>query len=164
MLLCLSCHEMIAVKDLAEAPCRHTYCRGCLERIFRHAMTDEAFFPPRCCRQPIPVDPNQLFLPVDLVWDFREKEVEFSTPNRTYCHQSTCSAFIKHDAYVGNVATCSKCQSTTCVTCKGPSHDGNCPPNEGLQEVLQLARDEGWQRCPNCLSMIELNAGCNHIM
>lgn len=159
---CLACNE-IEVNDLAQVPCRHKYCSDCLAQLFRNATADEALFPPRCCRRQIPLEPNEHLLPEDLVRHFRDKEVEFSTPNRTYCHQATCSAFIHPAMHVGLVATCSACQSTTCIACKGPSHNGDCPPNDDLQGVVRLAQEEGWQRCPNCQSMIELSTGCYHI-
>lgn len=49
------------------------------------------------------------------------------------------------------------------MTCKGASHHGDCPNDESLHQVLQLAGQQLWQRCQNCRAMIELNVGCNHI-
>ncbi|KAI1471700.1 uncharacterized protein F4812DRAFT_467676 [Daldinia caldariorum] len=160
---CLACNDMTELARLVEAPCEHEYCLHCLEQLFRNATTDETLYPPRCCRQQIPLEPNQRFLPNDLVTTFREKAVEFSTPNRTYCHQATCSVFIHPDTYVNNVATCRTCRSSTCITCKRQSHDGDCPHDEDLQQVIRLAQEQGWRRCSNCRSMVELNTGCYHI-
>ncbi|KAI0851948.1 hypothetical protein F5Y00DRAFT_274217 [Daldinia vernicosa] len=163
MRACLACQEMTEVTRLTEVPCSHEYCPNCLATLFRNAMTDESLFPPRCCRRTVPLDPNEHVLGEDLVRDFQDKVVEYSTPDRLYCHQTTCSAFIRPDMYVENIATCDKCQSITCVTCKGPSHDGDCPHDEELRGLMQLAQEEGWQQCYNCKSMVELNIGCHHI-
>ncbi|KAI1802360.1 IBR finger domain-containing protein [Daldinia bambusicola] len=160
---CLACGETTEVTRLVKAPCGHEYCLRCLAQLFRNATTDETLYPPRCCRQEIPLRPNERFLPNDIVTTFREKAVEFSTTNRTYCHRPTCSVFIHPNTYVNNVATCHACQSRTCVTCKRQSHDGDCPYDEDLQQVMRLAREQGWQRCANCRAMVELNTGCNHI-
>ncbi|OTB16198.1 hypothetical protein K445DRAFT_317179 [Daldinia sp. EC12] len=154
---------MTEIIDLVQAPCGHEYCIHCLEQLFRNAATDESLFPPRCCRQQILLEPNVHLLPGNLVRTFREKEVEFSTPNRTYCHQVTCSAFIHPHMCVDNTAICRACQSRTCITCKGQSHNGDCPHDEELQQVVRLAQTQGWRRCVNCRTMVELNTGCYHI-
>lgn len=160
---CLACDEKTHFTNLARATCGHEYCRDCLGQLFQNAMSDETLFPPRCCRQPIPLDQNLLFLAEDLVRQFRVKAVEFTTPQRTYCSRRTCSAFIHPDYCQLGIATCADCGHQTCTTCKGPSHSGDCPHDEDLQKVLEIAKEERWQRCPGCLSMIELETGCFHM-
>lgn len=160
---CLACEEKKHFAGLARAPCGHEYCRDCLATLFRCAMFDETLFPPRCCQQTIPLERNQIFLSGDLVRQFRAKSVEFSTPQRTYCHRPTCSAFIPPQNYEDDVATCDDCGAQTCVACKGRWHNDDCPNDEGIQQVLEMAEENSWQRCPNCLSMVELDRGCFHM-
>ncbi|KAH8156640.1 hypothetical protein CIB48_g11610 [Xylaria polymorpha] len=160
---CTACGDMKHFVDLARAPCRHEYCRECLDNLFQTAMLDESLFPPRCCRQAIPVDANRLFLSGDLVQQFKKKSIELSTLNRIYCHRPTCSTFIPPSTIKDGVARCPKCRFHTCITCKGATHRGDCPADAALQQVLQVAREERWQRCPQCSTMIELNTGCFHI-
>ncbi|KAI1808476.1 hypothetical protein F4811DRAFT_559200 [Daldinia bambusicola] len=160
---CLACGERKYFAKVARAPCDHEYCRDCLVQLCQCVMADESLFPPRCCRQPIPLDKIQFLLPEELVRKFRIKEVEFSTPRRTYCHNPTCAAFIPPQNYEDDIATCNDCRGKTCITCKGPSHYGDCPHDEDLQRVLELAEVKKWQRCPNCLSLIELTQGCFHM-
>lgn len=160
---CMACGDMKHFVYLARAPCQHEYCRECLESLFRHAMLDEALFPPRCCRQDIPLDANRLFLSGDLVQQFKKKAIEFSTPNRLYCHQPNCSAFIPPSMFKDGMAQCPDCKATTCITCKKATHQGDCPADEALQAVLQMANEQGWQRCPKCSTMIELHTGCFHM-
>ncbi|KAK6852946.1 hypothetical protein PG995_011497 [Apiospora arundinis] len=154
--ICISCGERRHFTDVSRAPCQHEYCRECLKRLFEESIRDETLFPPRCCKRPPPLDKNILFLPQAVVKTFREKAVEFSTPNRTYCHRKDCLAFIPPDRYVNGVAHCGDCAAKTCISCKGASHSGDCPHDEGLQQVIELARSVGWQRCKKCWAMVEL--------
>lgn len=161
---CDACGEHKHFAELSRAPCQHEYCRECLSRLFRDAMVDESLFPPRCCKQPIPLDKSRLFLDADVVRQFRHKALELSTPNRTYCHNTRCGAFIPRGANCSDtIATCADCHRQTCTACKGASHAGDCPNDEQLQQAIQLAREQGWQRCQNCWSMVELETGCYHM-
>ncbi|RYO73876.1 hypothetical protein DL764_011042 [Monosporascus ibericus] len=170
---CEACGERKHFAELARAPCRHEYCRGCLSRLFEGATVDETLFPPRCCRQPIPLRQNLVFLDADVAQRFRRKAVEFSTPNRTYCHNRSCQAFVPPSRYAPDdgdergravAACCAECGARTCTECKAAAHGGgDCPNDVQLQQVIQLARDQGWQRCQNCWGMVELNMGCNHM-
>ncbi|KAJ2999212.1 hypothetical protein NUW58_g67 [Xylaria curta] len=161
--LCDACGEQKHFAELSRTPCQHEYCRRCLSRLFQDAMVDESLFPPRCCRQPIPLDRSQLFLDADVVRQFRQKAIGFSTPNRTYCRNTDCAAFIPPNNCSSTTASCNQCHSRTCTTCKDAFHDGDCPNDEQLQRVLHLAREQGWQRCQNCWGMVELNTGCDHM-
>ncbi|KAI1825482.1 hypothetical protein F4861DRAFT_547567 [Xylaria intraflava] len=161
---CQACMEQKHPIELSECPCQHEYCQGCLYHLFRSATVDENLFPPRCCNQPIPLDGNQIFLGTELARLFRQKTLEFSVPNRTYCHNTHCGAFIPLTNYSHTTATCGECQTKTCTMCKGALHvDMVCPNDEQLQQLIQLAREQGWQRCRKCGSMVELTTGCNHM-
>lgn len=130
---CVSCGEKKILVDLARAPCEHDYCGQCLDHLFRSAMLDDSLFPPRCCRLDIPIDTSQLFLTSELIDQFTQKSIEFATPNRTYCHQPTCSAFIPPATIKDGVAECPQCKNKTCEFCKGATHGGDCPSDTGLQ-------------------------------
>ncbi|GAP89465.1 putative IBR finger domain protein [Rosellinia necatrix] len=160
---CEACGEPKHFAALSRAPCQHEYCRQCLSRLFQDAMVDESLFPPRCCKQPIPLDKSQLFLDANVARQFRQKAVELATPNRTYCHNTDCAAFIPPANCRHTTATCGECRGQTCTACKGAWHAGDCPNDEQLQQVIRLAREQGWQRCQNCWGMVELNTGCNHM-
>ncbi len=161
---CDACGDEKRVAELAGTPCGRGYCRQCLTHLFRAAMVDESLFPPRCCRQPIPFDASRFFLDADVVRQFPGKALEFCTQKRTYCHNQRCGVFVPPSQYVDSVAVCQGCGMRTCITCKAASHGrGDCPDDSELQQVIQLAKDQGWQRCQTCLSMVELNVGCNHM-
>ncbi|QSZ35863.1 hypothetical protein DSL72_006985 [Monilinia vaccinii-corymbosi] len=112
---CVACQEVFNFVDVARVPgpCRHEYCRACLEQLFELSMADESLFPPRCCRDPISILSVRFFLKSDL--------------------------------------------------CKATAHTGDCPNDAALQQVLDIARESGWQRCHSCWSIVELQHGCNHM-
>ncbi|KAL3456040.1 hypothetical protein BJX64DRAFT_281643 [Aspergillus heterothallicus] len=160
---CVCCGEGIEYYNAAPGPCGHEYCRPCLRDLFETAMTDESLFPPRCCRQPFDIKVARIFLNGDIMRRFEKKRVELQTVNRTYCYSPACSVFIDSSNILNDVATCGECGCTTCVTCKGRAHTGDCPSDTGLQQLLATAREEGWQRCQSCRRVVELDHGCNHI-
>jgi hypothetical protein len=161
--LCEACWEERKSFDVIRLPCRHEYCGGCLEDIYRASMTDESRYPPRCCRQDIPITLAQPFLSSQLVQDFKKKKIEFETPNRTYCWSPKCSAFICAQNIRGEVATCLDCGSRTCTICKVAAHKGDCPNDTALQQLLRSAAKNGWQRCYSCSRVVELSYGCYHM-
>ena len=161
--LCTACQEDKHFFDILRAPCGHNYCRTCIAELFLASTSDESLFPPRCCRQPIPLSSANPFLHSDLVHTFTAKAVEFSTPNRTYCSRETCSAFIPPTRVVGDVGTCPSCRHQICTLCKQDSHTGDCPQDTALQYLVSLAAENGWMRCYSCHRMVELGIGCNHM-
>lgn len=160
---CVACQETKKYFDVMSGPCNHEYCRNCLRELFEASLTDESLFPPRCCRQPIPVQSVGIFLTKDIKQRFEEKMIEFSTPNRTYCCNARCSVFINADEIEGDIATCGSCGSATCTLCKASAHNGECPHDTALHAVVDLANEENWQRCYSCRSIVQLEVGCNHM-
>ncbi|KAM7183893.1 protein ariadne-2 [Rhypophila sp. PSN 637] len=162
---CLACTEEHPAAETAECPCTHTFCRECLQGLFKAALSDESLFPPQCCQQQIPVEAVKDLVGPAAVKAYEAKRIEFGTPapNRTYCNG--CSAFIPADLVqvTDDVATCPKCSHKTCRLCKAATHPGECLTDEGVQQVLELGKAEGWQRCSSCGSMVELQVGCNHM-
>ena len=52
---CVACTEVCHPSEAITAPCGHAYCDECLANLFQSSMTDETLYPPRCCKQPIPI-------------------------------------------------------------------------------------------------------------
>lgn len=164
---CVACGDDKDFYDVARVPCKnkHEYCRECLAQLFEMSMTDESLFPPRCDNVPIPLSLVRIFLPSDLAMRFDAKYAELSTKNRVYCHDPKCSTFIPKAAFgeESDVSTCPRCGKTTCAICKAPSHTGDCPEDTELQQLVDTANTEQWQRCLDCKRVVELETGCNHI-
>ncbi|CAD6500646.1 BgTH12-06355 [Blumeria graminis f. sp. triticale] len=161
---CTACQNLLPSNILVRCPCSHDYCEDCLSDLFRASITDESLFPPRCCKQPIVLNSRvSEILSSELVDRFEEKKIEIETPDRTYCSNQLCSAFIRMEFIAEEKAECKKCGTTTCIICKGASHIGDCPSDKSLNLLLELAEERGWQRCYNCRRVVELEIGCNHM-
>lgn len=161
---CEACHEPKKYFDVVAASCQHEYCRECLRDLFSASFTDESLFPPRCCGQSIPLTAVSIFLTSEQRQQFQQKTIEFGTPNRTYCSRPQCSSFIPAENVSGEIANCPRCAAQTCVMCKSESHEGqDCPRDTALQATMDLAQENGWQRCYSCRRLVELDIGCNHI-
>lgn len=139
----------------------HAYCRECLRGLFQSSLTDPSYFPPRCCSKIIPPFDCAPFLPQPLIARFMERHEELRTVDRTYC--SKCTKWIWPDNIKAEVGTCADCKVKTCTTCKGKQHDGLCPEDKGVKQLLKFAKQKRWQTCPNCKGMVELERGCYHI-
>ena len=160
---CTACNSAKPLSNVCQTPCGHFYCQECIQTLFELSATDETLFPPRCCRQVISLSSVKIFLSTAAVRDFEKKSIEFATSDRTYCSWQTCSSFIPPINISGERATCEECGTHTCTICKTNTHDGDCPQDVATQQVLETAREQGWQRCYNCRRLVELDVGCNHI-
>ncbi|KAG6324780.1 hypothetical protein E4U44_000112 [Claviceps purpurea] len=160
---CVACTSEVASTDSIRCPCSHDYCGDCTTSLFSAAINDESLFPPRCCQEPIPLDLIKPFLSATLLGAYEAKKLEHETPDKTYCHVRTCSAFVPPAFVKDDVATCVKCQSKTCTMCKGETHTDDCPADTLTADFLQVATEKGWQRCYSCRRMVGLDTGCNHI-
>ena len=161
---CIACDLKKPLLDIFQTPCGHHYCQECLRTLFELSTTDETLSPPRCCRQEIPLPSVKVYLSSALIDLFNRKSIEFKTSDRTYCSQPTCSSFITSINIGGERATCTACGTCTCTICKNNAHDGDCPEDTATQQVLEMAREQGWQRCYSCRRLVELDVGCNHMV
>ncbi|TCD67542.1 hypothetical protein EIP91_012296 [Steccherinum ochraceum] len=159
---CIICGDTIAGRVI-QTLCGHTFDLDCIESMFRRATRDESLFPPRCCQISIPLPDVENYLDSELVSLFEQKSVEFSTPNRVYCHHPTCSVFLGPASTKVSAIYCYECTSSTCGKCKAEAHIGNLCTAGASSDVLEIAKQEGWQRCYSCQHMVELNHGCFHM-
>ena len=160
---CVVCQDEVEESISMEAPCGHTYCIGCVNKLFDRAAKYEINSPPKCCGKVITLEEAELFLFPDIYNKFQESSEEFSTTNRTYCSDPECVTFIPPKAIDDNKAKCPACQKMTCTTCNAKAHDGDCLEDPAAHSFLTTAAEAGFQQCRQCKRVIELNEGCNHI-
>jgi hypothetical protein len=164
---CIACGDTKDFFDVARVSCNHEYCRECLESLFKASMKDESLFPPRCDGKPIKLSLVRFFLPAELAKEFEARDIELSAKNRVYCHDPHCSTFIPWpndvEATKEDWLTCPQCERTTCTTCKAAAHTGDCPDDTALQQLVETAGNELWQRCFQCHRFVDLEQGCNHM-
>ena len=161
---CVSCLESCRYLESLETPCDHYYCRNCLVALVELFTRDESLFPLRCCQDPIPAAGVLPILSLTLRSLFQQKNAEFSVfaGDRLYCSNPTCCTFLGSSEGRLSVSAikCPHCHVNTCPRCKDPAHIGEgC----GVGALQALAISEGWQTCPGCNTVVELNLGCNHI-
>ncbi len=162
---CVVCLGTVHPADLITLPCGDHYCKQCLNERFDSAAYNEASFPPACAHGPIELASVRSSLLRSVVRAYEARQEEFSTPNRVYCHEATCSAWIPPDHISDNVAICPACNKLTCAYCRGKLHeDGECPDDPAIRSLMTTAQREGYQQCWQCKRLIERFAGCNHIM
>ena len=163
---CCVCTDRFPRALVVTAKCNDCYCVGCIKRLFLRSTKDEGLYPPKCCRQPIPLGLVAKHMEPEERAAFELATIEYATRNRTYCSNHSCGMFI----VTGNIepgterATCSECGTDTCAICKNEYHQGSdCPPDPSLQQTRELARNMGWQTCSTCDRVVQLRSGCNHI-
>ncbi|KAM5429089.1 hypothetical protein McanCB56680_007977 [Microsporum canis] len=52
---CCVCLDHFRPCQIVRLQCKDSYCIGCLKSLFMRATKDQTLFPPRCCRQGIPL-------------------------------------------------------------------------------------------------------------
>jgi hypothetical protein len=163
---CNACLENHHAAMMIKLPCEHRFCGGCVKELFMRSIKDQPLFPPRCCRQEIPPSMIRNHMSPDEIEAFETASIEFTTIDKTYCSNSECGKFIppETNTLLPRAARCKACTSLTCVKCKGAYHDRRgCPKDPSLEHAKQLAREMGWQECPQCHSFVELRSGCYHM-
>ena len=160
---CCVCCNHFRSYEIIRLQCEDLYCTDCLKGLFMRATKDQTLFPPRCCRQQIPLLLIAAELSADELDVFNSAEIEFSTKDRTYCCNVDCGRFIPPSQIRADRAECDRCSSATCAMCKNAFHRDDCAADPSLQATLALATSQGWQRCFTCGALIELNVGCYHM-
>ncbi|KAI1204906.1 uncharacterized protein F4807DRAFT_471364 [Annulohypoxylon truncatum] len=170
MVECVVCLDDVPASETAKLKCKHRMCKSCLKRSFKLSVKDPAQMPPRCCKSEcIPVKHVEALFKDDFKKTWNRKFHEFSTRNRVYCPGKRCGQWIRPDQIQRHqngrrVGKCGSCQTRVCCDCNNRWHgSGPCPMDEEMNQFLQQAKEEGWQRCYNCRNMVELKEGCNHM-
>lgn len=158
---CTACNEILKTYELLPLECGHEYCRECLQEGHTLSFKAQATFPFKCCSKSTKIEEIRLFLTSDIANQYKEKTVEYGTPNRTYCSKPTCSAFIPQELVIGNsfgkLGHCQKCSTVTCGLCHQQWHSGACTIDPAINKFLK-----GVRRCPNCCRLVEHNGkACN---
>lgn len=163
---CSACLEIKSATNIYIAPCDHAYCHDCVLTVFNDSLHDSSVFPPRCCRREFTIASVSDILGPDLTLRANLKVIELDTVDKTYCARPACAAFIPPHFIDGTRGTCTACQAGTCVQCKAAYHHGRCEPEPEVdtdQQAVEFAQAQGWRRCYNCQSFVELTHGCNHM-
>ncbi|KAJ5382351.1 hypothetical protein N7517_000262 [Penicillium concentricum] len=160
---CASCYTNVET-IIFKGPCGHEFCRDCTKQMFLGAIKDEELYPPRCCGNVVPPGVALRVLDYEELRNFGERALEWTAKDRLYCAEPTCSKFIPPFAIQHEHGTCPECHRQTHVPCRSLAHPRvDCPMDDPLRTVLEIADAEKWKRCFNCRTMVELHLGCNHM-
>lgn len=167
---CSSCCDTQDLSRLIKASCDHHYCRDCFEQFIEAGLQTTDGFPPSCCKIPIAFNVVANNVSIPLFHRYRSRQEEIQNATALYCSILGCGVRIESDKINGTThrATCKACYRDTCTKCRGEvpikREDRHiCKKDPGREAVLALAKQEGWQACYKCGTMVSLNFGCHHM-
>lgn len=150
-----------------KALCGHSYDLFCLGSLVEQAAIDEALYPPRCCKLPIPPEAFKALIPTEIWENFEKRSIEWTTPakDRRYCPWPMCSEFLGSAQTLDREVACPACHSLLCTYCQEPAHpwDTSCDRKDDSTMIEHMLQENSWQRCPGCGVIVELSFGCNHM-
>jgi len=169
---CTTClDDEIPVLKSAKLECGHRMCHACLKRVFLLSTQDPQLMPPKCCTDTcIPLKHVERLFSYKFKIAWNKKYDEYTTRNRLYCSAKGCGEwidpkYIKLDRTVGRrYGVCPKCKTKACKRCGRRWHGiRDCDNDVDTAAVLDMGREQGWQRCYSCRAMVQLSEGCNHM-
>ena len=168
---CASCSDNSAVDDLVKASCSHYYCKDCFGNFVAASLQTHDGFPPTCCKIPIAFGTVAQNVTAAVFSRYSARQAEIKNATALYCGIQGCGVRIKEDRINGVRANCVACRRETCTQCRGElprklngKNVGHvCKRDKAREEVLALAKQEGWQTCYQCGNMVTLNFGCHHM-
>ncbi|CBX93070.1 hypothetical protein IAQ61_008796, partial [Plenodomus lingam] len=178
--ICVICEDAESFDcKLALAPCgRHWICSNDLTAFYILATRDESQYPPKCCGHVFHIKDYEHCVEHDTAEAFTEKEAEYKVlaRNRVYCANTSCARFLDPRTHIQcptsgvAYAVChdgDACDKLTCTKCKtlinGKANEHACSDDEDAAEMEKAIRENKFQQCYACHTIIELREGCNHI-
>ena len=144
--------------------CEHVYDSDCVVKLVEASLTDPVLFPVKCCGQEIPLDLIRDHVSATLFARIVIKVDELANVLALNCANPRCGANLGTRSDQRQSLVCDACGTTTCSECASThAADLTCTQSVDGQALAELAKLHGWQRCPDCRRMIELNEGCFHI-
>ena len=168
---CASCGDHSITDKLIKAACEHYYCKDCFGQFIEASLQTHDGFPPKCCKIPIPFVTIAANVSAAVYSRYSARQAEIKDATAIYCGVQRCGVKIKNNKIKGVRATCVACRRDTCTLCRGEFPErvngknvGHvCRKDKAREQVLALAKREGWQTCYQCGNLVALNTGCHHM-
>ena len=165
---CLGCSDHFTIEELVNASCEHSYCKDCFGIFIEASLERHDGFPPICCKVPIAFLTIAENVSTAVFSRYNARQAEIKNATAIYCGIQGCGVRIEKSKIDGVRATCIACLRDTCTQCRGEFPEGVngqhvCKEDKARDEVLALAKREGWQTCYQCGNMVALNFGCHHM-
>jgi hypothetical protein len=165
---CLACQDTFEGRACFHAPCGHYFCPECTATMAMAAVAEgnEELFPLRCCNELFHLKEflKSLAKPLRLSVAEKSNEMSLPGPQRLYCPNDTCSAFLGMTPRRKKLVSCPRCHAEVCSGCKHISHSPKpCKPDDLALEAREFASERGWMVCPGCAVIVEREGGCSHM-
>ena len=168
---CASCSDNLTTDKLVKASCEHYYCKDCFSRFVEASLQTDSGFPPKCCNIPLGLITIANNVSAAVFSRYNARQAEIMNATTLHCSAQECGMRIENDRIKGDRATCVTCWRDTCTLCRGglPQNvDGRnidhvCQKDKAREQVLALAKEQGWQTCFHCGHLVSLNFGCSHV-
>lgn len=168
---CASCGDHINIVTLVKVSCEHYYCSDCFGQFVEASLQAHDGFPPKCCKIPITFVTVSENVSAAVFGAYSARQTQIKNATAVYCGIQECGLRIEKDGIERVRATCRACRSVTCTLCRGEypkSVSGKkaqhvCQKDKAREQVLALAKQEGWQTCYKCGNLVALNFGCHHM-
>ena len=168
---CASCSDQRALEELVNISCDHQYCKDCFGHFMEASLATHDGFPPKCCKIPIAYVTVAKNVSTAIFSRYSARQTEIKNATALYCGNRICGVKIEEDRINGLRATCKACLRDTCTQCRnefpqrvyGRNVGHVCKKDKAREQVLALAKQEGWQTCYQCGNMVALNFGCHHM-
>ncbi|GAA6023533.1 hypothetical protein JCM11491_005531 [Sporobolomyces phaffii] len=159
----------------------HVACIGCFGSYIENKLDDGTgkAFPMKCfevaCTYELNDDDAEHCLGLENleVWHYRKL---LDAIPALFCPNRNCSIRVERhedNSNEGPRAQCPSCKTVMCTDCRTVWHESySCeqyqalPIDERTPEdvaVFELARQQGYSRCPGCRALMELTEGCYHM-
>ena len=168
---CASCSDHSTTDKLIKAACEHYYCKDCFGQFVEASLQTHDRFPPKCCKIPVPFVTIAANVSAAVYDRYSARQAEIKNATALYCGAQGCGIKIENDRINEFRATCAGCRKDTCTRCRaempkrvrGKNAHHICQKDKAREQVLALARREGWQTCFQCGNLVALNEGCHHM-
>ncbi|KAM3306773.1 E3 ubiquitin-protein ligase RSL1-like [Capsicum chacoense] len=159
--------------------CNHSYCKNCIVKYISSKLQENISrisCPVTGCNGELEPQNCGSILPNDVFirWGDALCESMILVSERFYCPFKDCSALLIDECAGENKvidqSECLECRRLFCAKCKVPWHSGFVCEEfdkfnnderevEGLQ-LMQLVKNQEWQRCPSCRMYVGRSEGC----
>ncbi|KAJ5473340.1 hypothetical protein N7475_002906 [Penicillium sp. IBT 31633x] len=167
--ICTGCFEKVPNSKLIASPCGHKYCPPCIRQIASTALDNPDMFPARCCHKEIPLKAVVTGMDDQNKKRYVAQWKEHHVPplERLYCPRKTCGRWIPPRSSGSRLGylVCPHCRTKICSSCRDFFHIGwSCSYDSETKTIMELAKENNWQRCSSCLYVVEKVDGCNHMV
>ena len=168
---CASCCEKSGIDELVKASCEHYYCKECFGAFVEASLQTHDGFPPVCCKIPLTFLTVADNVSPAVFGRYRARQDEIKSATALYCAVKKCGVKVETDSIEGVRATCAACGRDTCTRCRsvfpleaeGKKRKHVCKMDRERRQLLDMAKEAGWQTCYQCGNLIALNFGCHHM-